>query len=202
MALDLALAPAQGTDDAEGQELTGPQIQPLPRIYVPKAECREHVAEEVALILRRALVHGVYRRSENGLLHPDALREAVVFRYRLLRGHGQRDALFPEDLIDQPKRFFGLGEPDIRSALVHRFLDFLRLRPGLQGRAHMRGEAVQGLARRQDDQHDQLLHFGVERSVPRDFAPNEAIPHLGKIRIGRLQRGSDVSEALQLFPFG
>ena len=138
------------------------------------------------LVLRRALVHGVYRRSENGLLHFDALHEAVVFRYRLLRGHGQRDAFFPEDLIDQPERFFGLGKTDIRSALVHSFLDFLGRRPDLQGRAHMRGEAVQSLASRQDDQRDQLLHFGVERPVPRDFAPDEAIPHLGEIRIGRL----------------
>ena len=59
MALDLALAPAQRADDAKGQDFAGPQVQPLPRVHVPKAECREHVAEEVALILRRALVHGV-----------------------------------------------------------------------------------------------------------------------------------------------
>lgn len=50
----------------------------------------------------------------------------------------------------------------------------------------MRGEAVQSLAGRQDDQRDQLLYFGVERPVPRDFALDEAIPRLGEIRIGRL----------------
>lgn len=119
-------------------------------------------------------VHGVYRRSEMDFC-TDALREAVVFPVTVFCEATGMGCVFPEDLIDQLSAFSVLGKPIYGAHWYIASLISSGVALDLQGRAHMRGVAVQSLASRQDDQRDQLLHFGVERPVPRDFAPDEAI---------------------------
>ena len=79
------------------------------------------------------------------------------------------------------------GQPqDGMIADIDAFIAGLRFGSDELSLVRLNDDAFQRKMQELDDQRDQLLHFGVERPVPRDFAPDEAIPHLGEIRIGRL----------------
>ena len=129
-------------------------------------------------------MHLVYSIAKNGFLYFQSVRIPGSFRYSALAFHRKGDILRPERLIHSFQRGFRFGETDVRSALVHRFLDFLRLRPGLQGRAHMRFQILQGLPGSQHDQRDERTLLVVQCAVVCDFTIDEPVPHGGKVRIG------------------
>jgi hypothetical protein len=188
VAPDLRVAPAEGGEHGEGDQLPHRDTDPIAGEVVAEA-VRGQEPLEVQLILGRRRVHVLHPvRAGDPLLQRPALTRACVGRGGGLSVERQPHPTLCEDVVGRVDEVEGLAHPRVGNGLVHDLPGLDRCDAGGEGGAQH--DPV--LAERLTANERRELHHepgpGVEPAVPEHLVEGEVVEDLDQLRIGDLQR--------------
>jgi len=188
VAPDLRVAPAEGGEHGEGDQLPHRDTDPIAGEVVAEA-VRGQEPLEVQLILGRRRVHALHPvRAGDLLLHRPPSPGASVRRGGGLPVERQLHATLCEDVVGGVDEVEGLAHPRVGNGLVHDLPCLDGRDSGGEGGAEHDSVLAERLAA---DEGRELHHQpgpGVEPAVPEHLAEGEVAEDLNQLRIGDLQR--------------
>jgi hypothetical protein len=188
VAPDLRVAPAEGGEHGEGDQLPHRDTDPIAGEVVAEA-VRGQEPLEVQLVLGRRRVHALHPvRADDLLLHRPALTGACVRRGGGLRVERQPHAALGEDVVGGVDEVEGLAHPGVGHGLVDDLPGLDRRDPGGEGGAEHDPVLAERLAADERRELDHQPGPGVEAAVPENLVEGEVVEDLDQLRIGDLQR--------------
>ncbi|MFZ2048394.1 MAG: hypothetical protein WAV12_30710 [Trebonia sp.] len=189
MAPDLRVAPAQGGEHGERDQLPHLDTDPVAGEVVAEAVGRQEPLE-VQLVLGRRRVHALHPvRAGDPLLHRPPSPSASVRRGGGLSVERQPHTALAEDVVGGVDEVDGLAHPRVRHSLVHDLPGLDRCDPGGEGGAEHDPVLAERLAADESRELDHQPGPGVEAAVPQHLVEGEVVEDLDQLRIGDLQRG-------------
>jgi len=188
VAPDLRVAPAEGGEHREGDQLPHRDTDPVAGEVVAEA-VRGQEPLEVQLVLGRRRVHALHPvRAGDPLLHRPALTGACVRRGGGLSVERQPHPTLGEDVVGRVDEVEGLAHPRVGNGLVHDLPGLDRCDPGGEGGVQHDPVLAERLAANERRELHHEPGPGAEPAVPEHLVEGEVVEDLDQLRIGDLQR--------------
>jgi hypothetical protein len=187
VAPDLRVAPAEGDEHREGDQLPHRDTDPVAGKVVAEA-VRGQEPLEVQLVPGRRGVHALHPvRAGDPLLHRPALTGTCVRRGGGLSVERQPHPALGEDVVGGVDEVEGLAHPRVGNGLVDDLPGLDRCDPGGEGGAQHDPVLAECLAANERRELHHEPGPGAEPAVPEHLIEGEVVEDLDQLRIGDLQ---------------